>query len=345
MCYKQASPDIMGIGMDRRVFIQWLTAASSSLLISGFSSNVFAGEPGQGTALVLDKRFKRHLIELGHPESPHRMQALLDGFFRSGLLDEIVHLQPALDVVDAILRVHTDVHHRSIQYRYGFTYENVALAIGGTIAAVESVCEGRVKNAFVASRPPGHHARNSGHEEGFCYYNNIAIAARYAQYAYGIRKVLVVDWDYHHGNGTEYFFYDDPDVLFFSTHDWQAYPRTGDPAHKGKGAGLGFNINVALSCGSGDSDIIRSFETELLPVAERFKPELVLISAGFDSRKDDWLGCFEVTDSGFVELTKLCMGIADRYANGRLVSVLEGGYNPLGTASAVIRHVETLLTS
>ena len=201
---------------------------------------------------------------------------------------------------------------------------------------------GQVKNAFCASRPPGHHATNTGREEGFCFFNHVAIAARYAQQQYGLKKILIADWDYHHGNGTEWAFYDDPSVLFFSTHDMYAYPGTGLPERTGNGKGEGFNINVHLPCGSGDEEILSAFEQYLLPAAEAFQPDLILLSAGFDSRIDDPLGCHNITDDGFQTLTRLMMQLADKYCQGRLVSVMEGGYQVSGLQQAVLAHVKAL---
>ncbi|MCG8380467.1 MAG: histone deacetylase, partial [Proteobacteria bacterium] len=159
----------------------------------------------------------------------------------------------------------------------------------------------------------------------------------------GLNKILIIDWDYHHGNATETMFYDDPSVLFFSTHDFYAYPGTGHPDRKGSGAGEGYNINIHLPCGTTDEKIIDVFNKVLLPVADSFKPDMVLVSAGFDSRKDDLLGCFNITDNGFIELTRIVMQIAKQHCNGKLVSILEGGYNPSGNARAVVAHVKTLL--
>ena len=174
-------------------------------------------------------------------------------------------------------------------------------------------------------------------------FNHVAIAAKYAQKMYDLKKILIIDWDYHHGNSTEYFFYKDPTVLFFSTHDQFAYPLTGDPRKKGDGPGKGFNINVHLPCGTLDNDILRSFEKYLVSPAEQFKPELILISAGFDSRENDPLGCFKVTNNGFIRLTEFVMRLAKKYSNNRIISVLEGGYNLKGNASAAVAHVKTLM--
>jgi acetoin utilization deacetylase AcuC-like enzyme len=217
------------------------------------------------------------------------------------------------------------------------------LAVAGALGAVDAVARGQVKNAFCAARPPGHHANNTGREEGFCFYSNAAIAARYAQRVHGFERVLIIDWDYHHGNGTQNAFYDDPSVIIISTHDWQAYPGTGDPSLTGERDGSGLNINAHLDCGSNDLDMLRHWDSKLLPAVSRFRPDFIIVSAGFDSRQDDLLGCFDLTDDVFRRMTRTAMDLAEDYTGGRLVSLLEGGYNVEGNALAAAAHVETLL--
>ena len=200
----------------------------------------------------------------------------------------------------------------------------------------------RHKNIFCAVRPPGHHALNTGKHEGFCFYNHVAISAKYIQNKYKLKKILIIDWDYHHGNSTELFFYKDPSVLFFSTHDANAYPRTGSPDRTGSGKGKGYNVNIHFPCGTTDKKIISTYENILVKKANIFKPDFILISAGFDSRKDDPLGCFDVSDKGFKTLTTIALQIAEKHCNGRILSILEGGYNVVGNAKAAVTHIETL---
>jgi len=261
----------------------------------------------------------------------------------SGLIDKLNLLDRKDDIEPWLYTIHTPAHVMSIRENYPQAHMVALAVIGGVLSAVDAVCGHRAQNAFCATRPPGHHATNTGREEGFCFYNPVAIAARYAQQEYNLKKILIVDWDYHHGNGTEAAFYSDPEVLFFSTHDFYAYPGTGDPARTGLGAGKGYNINVHLDCGTTDKDIVKVFNERLVPAARQFQPDLILVSAGFDSRKDDLLGCFDVSDNGFIRLTALVMDIAAEYCNGKIVSVLEGGYNIKGLARAVTAHVKTLL--
>lgn len=301
-----------------------------------------ASPDGMRTRMVYDARFRAHQIMPQHPESPARYVAITEALIDANLLQREMRLKPRDDMVSWLKTVHPETHIQQIREQDNDAYHAALLATGGALAAVDAVMEGEADNVFSISRPPGHHATDTGREEGFCYFNHVAIAARYLQQHYDVKKILIIDWDYHHGNGTEWAFYDDPSVLVFSTHDQQAYPGTGDPARTGEGAGEGFNINVHLPCGSGDDDIVRAFEDELLPAAEAFEPQFILVSAGFDSRVDDRLGCFEITDAGFDRLTTIVKKMAHRFAGDRLVSILEGGYNPQGTAQAVIKHLQSL---
>jgi acetoin utilization deacetylase AcuC-like enzyme len=295
------------------------------------------------TGWVSDPAFRTPVFEPTHPEQPQRVEVIESAMQASPLAARLARLGPVADVDAALRLIHTESHIESIRRHHGARIDAVArTAVGATLAAIDAVAARRVRNAFVCSRPPGHHARNSGREEGFCFFNHVAIGARHAQRRHGWRRVLIVDWDYHHGDGTESFFYDDPTVLFFSTHDVDAYPRTGFASRTGSGAGDGFNINVPLACGATDDDIAAAFERQLVPAASRFRPDIVLISAGFDSRAGDRLGCFAIGDDGFARLTRIVMKIADTHCAGRIVSVLEGGYQSAGLASAVLAHVDAL---
>lgn len=335
--------------MNRRDFL----GTSAGLVLSGA---VLTAEhpPGGGarpasrptprrTGIAHDPSFLGHWIAQGHPESPQRLVAIVERLERDGLLERTERIELIGDVEPHLLRVHTAEHVAAIKERYPAAHRAAVSAVSAGVAATDAVCKGDLDNAFCATRPPGHHALNTGREEGFCFYNTVAVAARYAQRVRGLEKILIADWDYHHGNGTEAAFYDDPSVLFFSTHDQYAYPGTGDPHRTGRGEGKGYNVNVHLGCGATDREILAAFSDRLLPAAEAFKPDLVLISAGFDSRKHDTLGCFSVSDAGFAELTKMMADLAARHCEKRLVSVLEGGYRLQGLASAAAAHVEALL--
>ena len=330
--------------MNRRRFLHQSWVLAISIL---YGKNLVANNKSENlskiTGFVYDDIYLDHWLHEGHPESPQRLIAIMKIAEASGLLARVKRLRPKQNILSELNKIHTIKHQNAIQQRYGKSHLVALSVVGGVLKAVDEVCQGKIKNAFCATRPPGHHATNTGRVEGFCFYNAIAIAARYAQNVYGLKKILIIDWDYHHGNGTEAAFYQDPTVLFFSTHDFFAYPGTGDPARNGEGEGKGYNINVHLDCGATDIDIINAFNEKLLPAAHKYKPDLILISAGFDSRKDDLLGCFNVTDEGFINLTNIAMHLANEYCGGKIVSVLEGGYNIKGNASATMAHVNTLL--
>ncbi|MBL8025170.1 MAG: histone deacetylase [Fibrobacteres bacterium] len=285
---------------------------------------------------------ERCLLHQHGTEVASRVVKIKDTLTNSGLMAKLVPTVPLTNVQPYIKYVHTDAHIASVS-AIPNTGTSALAAVEGLLGAVKAVSDGTVKNAFCALRPPGHHAHSYGGEEGFCFYSNVAIAAKYAQNVLGYKKILIIDWDYHHGNGTEDVFYSDSTVLFFSSHNWHSYPGTGDPSRIGTGPGLGYNINVHMDCNTNDSTVINIWKTILVPKVDSFKPDFVLISCGFDSRINDLLGCFKITDSGFIEMTKLAMSMADKHCNGRLVSMLEGGYNVNGVGSAAAAHVSTLL--
>ncbi|MFW5447968.1 MAG: histone deacetylase [Methylophagaceae bacterium] len=328
--------------MKRRQLLELSAKSILATLAIGFASKSNA-QAILKTGLVLDEAFLNHHISVLHPESPARYQAIKRSIIANDLVNKTLPIVPKNDAEQWLSLIHSQQHIATIKTQQRDMHDNGVLATAGVLAAVDTVCNKQVQNAFCASRPPGHHAKNTGQEEGFCYYNHIAIAAKYAQQQYGRKKILIIDWDYHHGDGTEWAFYTDPSVLYFSTHDMFAYPGTGFPSRIGKYEGEGLNINVHLDCGSTDSDIIKAFKNKLLPVAEKFKPDLILISAGFDSRQDDLLGCFNISNYGYIILTQMVKTIANKHCHGEIVSMLEGGYNLEGNASAVTAHITTLL--
>jgi acetoin utilization deacetylase AcuC-like enzyme len=284
------------------------------------------------------------------------MDAVLQGLHLAGLLGGIRLIAPRPASDAELLRVHTapyldqvraDVAAGRRELSTGDTAigpesETVArLAAGGVLAAVEAVMAGEITNAFAAVRPPGHHA-SAEQGMGFCLYNHVAVAARHLQAAHGLHRVLIADWDVHHGNGTQAIFAADPTVLFCSTHQAPHYPGTGAREERGTGAGEGFSLHVPLPAGSDGAAVLAAWRQELLPAAEAFAPEFVLISAGFDGRAGDPLGDFRLQDGDFATLTRLLMAVAQRHAGGRLVSVLEGGYDLPGLAAAAAAHVGAL---
>jgi acetoin utilization deacetylase AcuC-like enzyme len=305
-----------------------------------------------GTALAADNIAKEHDTGPGHPERPERFDAALGAVADLGLRK----LPPRRAEVDEVALVHTRPYIRTVdtEVRHGFhelstgdthvglrSYEVALHAVGGVLNAVDAVVRGESANAFCIVRPPGHHA-GAERGMGFCVFNNIAVAARYAQQKYQVARVLIADWDVHHGNGTQDIFYEDGSVFFFSTHQHPWYPGTGSASETGAGRGKDTTLNCPLPAGSGRDAIVGAFESKLAPAMERFKPELILLSAGFDSRVGDPLGQFLLSDEDFAELTKLMLGLADQYAGGRLVSVLEGGYSLTGLAAGVRSHASAL---
>ncbi|HJT89221.1 MAG TPA: histone deacetylase [Bryobacteraceae bacterium] len=308
------------------------------------------------TALLADPIYREHLAGREHPERPERFDAVMAGLRQAGLLERLGRIECRAATEEELLLCHTREYLRTAKHdvEAGYPYlstgdtdvtpnswEIALLAAGGVLNAVDAVVTGKARNAFCAVRPPGHHATpNRG--MGFCLVNNVAIAARYAQRRHGIGRVLIVDWDVHHGNGTQDIFYSDPSVLYFSTHQWPLYPGTGRADETGAGDGEGATMNFPFPAGSGRKEILGAVQHSLVPAAARFRPDLVLISAGFDSRIGDLLGRFTLSDQDFAHLTAEIMGLADRSAGGRLVSVLEGGYNLSGLASAAAAHVTRL---
>jgi acetoin utilization deacetylase AcuC-like enzyme len=308
------------------------------------------------TALLLDRIYKQHLTGPGHPERPERYDAVMAGLEREGLVRDALRITPRPATEDEIAMCHTrdyiatvkrDIRRGLHELSTGDTAVSprsldIALeAAGGVMNAVDAVLDRRAKNAFCAVRPPGHHA-SAVRGMGFCVFNNIAVAARYAQRKHGIGNILIADWDVHHGNGTQDIFYNDGSVFFFSTHQSPWYPGTGARDETGEGPGRGTTLNCPLPAGSGRTDIVGAFREQLVRAMDDFKPELVLISAGFDSRLGDPLGQFRLTDEDFSDLTRMLMDIADEHADGRMVSVLEGGYSLDGLAAGVSAHATTL---
>jgi acetoin utilization deacetylase AcuC-like enzyme len=306
---------------------------------------------------MYDPVFREHLVGRDHPERPERLDAVMNALGRAGLTERLVPVPSRTATDDELLLCHTpeylsaarrDVASGRPYLSTGDTditpnsWDVAARAAGGVMNAVDAVFAGRADNAFCAVRPPGHHATAS-RGMGFCLLNNVALAARYAQKTYGIGRVMIVDWDVHHGNGTQEIFYQDGSVFFFSSHQWPLYPGTGRADETGERGGEGATMNFPFPAGSGRREVLGAVENSLVPAGERFKPELVLISAGFDSRIGDLLGSFTLTDVDFADLTRAVMGIAARHAGGRVVSLLEGGYSLDGLGSAAAAHVAALM--
>jgi len=311
------------------------------------------------TGIVYGDVYLRHTMPAGHPERPERLTAIIERLKKKDLYSQFFLIEPSQAPLEWITTIHTKEYvervRESCESRAGYldtadvpicgqSYEVALQAAGGVLGAVDMVMAGEIKNAFCAVRPPGHHALKDK-AMGFCIFNNVAIAARYIQKHYGLERILIVDWDVHHGNGTQAAFYDDPTVLYFSVHQYPFYPTTGSEQERGTGEGLNYTINVPMPAGSNDADYKRIFEDELVAAALSFEPDFVLISAGFDACEEDTIGGMEVTAEGFGELTRIVKRIAERCCEGRLVSVLEGGYNLEKLADAAEAHIRVLMDS
>lgn len=295
----------------------------------------------------------------GHPESPQRLRAIMSRLESVGMLDRLTRIDPAPASDEWLLQVHTASYLESLKSHAPTsgrisldpdtsmspgTLTAAYLAAGGALVAADAIMAGRVDHVFCAVRPPGHHAEQD-QAMGFCFFNNVAVAARYLQRRHRIERVLIVDWDVHHGNGTQHSFYDDPSILFFSTHQYPHYPGTGRATEKGSGKAEGLTINVPLSAGKGDKEYQDIFERLLVPAADAFKPDFVIVSAGFDAHRDDPLASMGLSEEGYGRLTGIVSGIARTHCAGRLLSCLEGGYHLPALAASVETHLSALLAA
>jgi acetoin utilization deacetylase AcuC-like enzyme len=342
----------------RRDFLQMAGCTALALMLP--TKPAAGRQPASRTSLVSHPIYLEHDTGEYHFENPKRLQAILHGLEDTDLLSSLQTVAPEEAAMHWIEKVHRQDYIETVRQdvksgarflstKSGNTaicpesFQVALWAVGGILKACDAVMSGDAKNAFCAVRPPGHHA-TPDRGMGYCFFNNVAIAARYLQEKHNMEKILIVDWDVHHGNGTQDIFYEDGSVFFFSTHQWPWYPWSGSVDETGTGPGKGTTLNAPLPAGSGDKEITEAFEQKLRPKVDKFKPNFVLISAGFDSRNTDPLGRFRVTDAGFKKLTRIMKQMAGDHAEGRLVSMLEGGYNLTGLAQAVPAHVQELMT-
>jgi acetoin utilization deacetylase AcuC-like enzyme len=310
------------------------------------------------TGYLYDPLYLQH-FQHGHVEGPERLEAINRALAETGMRDRLVALTPQPLSIERLARVHHLRHIERVRtvaerggggllgfgdetYLAPRSYDAALLAAGAVVGGVEAVLRGEVANAFALVRPPGHHAF-ADHGEGFCLFNNVAVAAATARAEFGIDRVLIVDFDVHHGNGTNSIFYPDPSVLFFSTHQWGIYPGTGWWDEIGEGAGAGYSVNVPLLPGWGDVALRAIFADLLIPLARRFQPHLILVSAGYDPSWTDRLGSLLVTTQGFFDLTRTLAQLAAELCDGKLVMTLEGGYGLDGLAYGVVASFAALL--
>lgn len=300
------------------------------------------------TGIVKDRRYLNHGSAYSQPETPARLEAIYVMLEQPDMAGHFIEIAPRYADRKEIAWVHDPDHIDLVASTAGKAYahldadtettpksfETARLAVGGVFNAIDEVMHGRADNAFALIRPPGHHASKNA-SAGFCLFNNVALGAIYAMNRHKLNRILIVDWDLHHGDGTAYTFYSDNRVLFFSTHQYPAYPGTGAVEEIGRGAGTGYTINVPLRTGAGNAQYVKIFQKLLVPLARAFNPELVLVSAGFDIHQQDPLGGMRVTSTGFTYLTRIVMNIADACCQGRLVLVLEGGYHIDGLTASV----------
>jgi acetoin utilization deacetylase AcuC-like enzyme len=303
-----------------------------------------------GPTIITSERMLAHDPGPGHPERPERLRALID-HLRSRRGDDLEWTEAGLATRAQIERAHRSSHVDRIDSLHGRSavldadtitspesVECAYLAAGAAVQAVDAVMRDSSRSAFALVRPPGHHAE-SDRAMGFCLFNNVAVAATHAIDVHELSRVLIVDWDVHHGNGTQEIFWERREVLYFSTHQYPFYPGRGARDEIGEGEGRGFTINAPLPADSGDLAFIDAFERVLIPAAERFQPQLVLVSAGFDAHRLDPLAAMNMTEQGFAALTRIVKSIADRDSGGRLALVLEGGYSIEG----LIRSIDAVI--
>jgi len=311
------------------------------------------------TGLLYDNRYLQHDTGPYHPEAPDRLSAIHLGLERSGLLPKLVLIEAGISEMKWIEAVHDKSYIERFQsvchagkecfesddnqlcYQ---TYEIARLAVGGILQASKMVMDGTLDNVFCAVRPPGHHAEIA-RAMGFCYFNNVAIAARYIQSEWGIKRVGIMDFDVHHGNGTQNIFEEDPTVFYYSIHEHPsfAFPGTGRAFEKGTGEGTGYTRNYPVLPGQGDEEYISIIDNDFFPLFDQFAPEVVLISAGFDAHVDDDMSGINLTAKGFTYVMERIIEIANKHAGGRIISILEGGYSLKRLPELVNDHIELLL--
>jgi len=309
------------------------------------------------TGFIQDARFQDHDTGDGHPECSARLSAALNYLETQNWYETLTQIEASSADLEQILKVHDSayVRHAEEVCRSGSSYldsmdvgvctesfDIALLAAGSSIQLADAVINQNVDNAFALVRPPGHHAEMSM-AMGFCLLNNIAILARYLQNAHGLNKIAIIDWDVHHGNGTQHLFEEDPSVLYISTHQYPFYPGTGNYSETGIGKGNGATLNCPMSIGASDLDYENAFMQQILPKLDAFKPDFILISAGFDAHQADPLANINLSTDSFAWMTERIMEKANQHCDNRIISLLEGGYNLQALPLCIGKHLEALL--
>ncbi len=307
------------------------------------------------TATLRDTLFMEHDPGFGHPESPQRLKVINDVLEREEFENFFINppIKPAPRAVIALN--HDKALINRVEETAGNTFDSLdsdtttspqscaaaTLAVGALTTGVDLLIKGSIDNAFSLVRPPGHHAERNK-SMGFCLYNNVAVAARYAISHHGLKRVMIVDWDVHHGNGTQESFYETDKVLYVSTHQFPFYPGSGNTMETGRGRGEGYTVNIPLPGYQGDADYATIFNKIIKPIGSEYKPELILVSCGFDIYKDDPLGSMEVTAEGFAYLTRSMVQLAEEVCDGKLMLTLEGGYDFTGQRDGALAVLSEL---
>ncbi len=311
------------------------------------------------TGLVYDDRYLLHDPGSWHPEQPARLKAIIKRLKFSGLINDLLPISPWEEALPWVEKVHDAAYIKRFQQACAKkqsifmvpdcgiceeSYHIALLAVGGVLAGAEAIMQGQVENAFCAVRPPGHHAEYN-RAMGFCFFNNVAIAAVYLLEHHGLERVAIVDWDVHHGNGTQHLFEEDPRVFYLSLHEDPdyCYPGTGRRKERGRGKGEGYNLNLPLPPRSGDAEYLAALEQEGMPRLREFAPQFLLLSAGFDAHRLDPLAHQKLTRAGYAAMGRLLKGLAQDTAQKRFMSVLEGGYNLEVLADCVEDHLRLLM--
>jgi len=305
------------------------------------------------TGFVFEEIYLEHKMGVMHPESPRRLEAIRE------VLSEIdatklVRIPARPASIEELRLIHTPEYIDYIVSTKGksvmldpdtstspLSYDAAAMAVGGTIKAIDAVVDGRVRNAFAFVRPPGHHAEKE-RAMGFCIFNNVAIGAEYAIRVKGLKKVAILDFDVHHGNGTQDAFYDRSDVLYISTHRWPFYPGTGSREEKGEGDGFGYTVNIPFSRGADDAEYKKVYSEIVFPILTEYAPDMILVSAGYDAHVDDPIGGMNLTTDGFNWITEGVLDIANKTSGGKIIFVLEGGYSTSALKESVKGALEII---